>query len=179
MVCELVDTKRSISAAFAKNVRHSGKPSGPDKYCDRHGIIPRVQPTGSKQWIWRGTVQGKRVDLGLGSWPYVSLARPDKRHSSTGSCPGLEATRERCALVGAFRHSRRQSKQSSAFMSRGGRTAARPQSVSAQPFETTPCLGSGASKFPSSFRQTSCPSCFRSGPPKPRLPSGYASALEP
>ena len=71
---EIVDFKRSISAAFAKNVRHSGKPSGPDKFCDRHGIIPRVQPTGSKQWIWRGTVQGKRVDLGLGSWPYVSLA---------------------------------------------------------------------------------------------------------
>lgn len=51
MVYEMVDTKRSISAAFAKNVRHSGKPYGPDKYCDRHGLILRVLPTGSKQWI--------------------------------------------------------------------------------------------------------------------------------
>lgn len=70
----MVDSKRSISAAFVKNVRHSGKPYGPDKHCDRHGLILRVLPTGSKQWIWRGTVQGKRVDLGLGSWPYVTLA---------------------------------------------------------------------------------------------------------
>ena len=74
MVYEMVDTKRSISAAFTKNVRHSGKPYGPDKYFDRHGLILRVLPTGSKQWIWRGTVQGRRVELGLGSWPYVSLA---------------------------------------------------------------------------------------------------------
>ena len=71
---EMIDAKRSMSAAFVKNVRHSGKPCGPDKYCDRHGLILRVLPTGSKQWIWRGTVQGKRLDLGLGSWPYVSLA---------------------------------------------------------------------------------------------------------
>ena len=71
---EIVDAKRSISAACARHVRHSGKPYGPDKYCDRHGLIPRVLSTASKQWIWRGTVQGKRVDLGLGSWPYVSPA---------------------------------------------------------------------------------------------------------
>ena len=30
-------------------------------------------PTGSKQWIWRGTVRGRRVDLGLGGYPYTSL----------------------------------------------------------------------------------------------------------
>ena len=62
----------------------------------------------------------------MSPWP-----RPDKRHSSTGSCPGLEAIRGRCAPVEGFRRSRRQSKQSSASMSRGGRTAARPQSVGA------------------------------------------------
>ena len=31
-------------------------------------------PTGGKQWIWRGTIRGKRVDLGFGGWPYVSLS---------------------------------------------------------------------------------------------------------
>ena len=40
----------------------------------RHGLILRVQPSGSKQWIWRGTVNGKRRDLGLGGYPYVSIA---------------------------------------------------------------------------------------------------------
>ena len=66
--------KRPLTATFVKGVRHSGKPYGPDKYQDQHGLILRVLPTGSKQWIWRGTIQGKRRDLGLGSYPYVSLA---------------------------------------------------------------------------------------------------------
>ena len=30
-------------------------------------------PTGGQQWIW-GAIQGKRVELGLGGWPYVALA---------------------------------------------------------------------------------------------------------
>lgn len=46
----------------------------PGKYGDQHGLILRVQPSGSKQWIWRGTVAGKRRDLGLGGYPYVTLA---------------------------------------------------------------------------------------------------------
>ena len=66
--------KRPLTAAFVKGVRHSGKPYGPDKYIDEHGLILRVMPSGSKQWIWRGTIQGKRRDLGLGSYPYVSLS---------------------------------------------------------------------------------------------------------
>ena len=66
--------KRPLTAAFVKGVRHSGKPYGPDKYIDEHGLILRIMPSGSKQWIWRGTIQGKRRDLGLGSYPYVSLS---------------------------------------------------------------------------------------------------------
>ena len=69
-----MDKKRHLSAAFVKGVRHSGKPYGPDKYYDHHGLILRVIPTGGKQWIWRGTIHGKRLDLGLGGWPYVSLS---------------------------------------------------------------------------------------------------------
>ena len=48
--------------------------NGPDKYFDEHGLILRVRASGSKQWIWRGTVRGRRRDLGMGSFPYVSLA---------------------------------------------------------------------------------------------------------
>ena len=46
----------------------------PGKYGDQHGLILRVQPSGAKAWIWRGTVNGHRRDLGLGRYPYVSLA---------------------------------------------------------------------------------------------------------
>ena len=56
------------TAAWVRSVTKAGK------YGDLHGLILRVQPSGSKAWIWRGTVGGKRRDLGLGRYPYVSLA---------------------------------------------------------------------------------------------------------
>ncbi len=57
-----------MSAAFVRTV------TVPGKYGDEHGLILRVTPSGSKQWIWRGTIRGKRRDLGLGGYPYTSLA---------------------------------------------------------------------------------------------------------
>ena len=46
----------------------------PGKYYDRDGLILRVAPGGSKQWVWRGTVHGRRVELGMGSVRFTSLA---------------------------------------------------------------------------------------------------------
>ena len=46
----------------------------PGKYYDQHGLILRVAPGGSKQWIWRGTIRGRRRDIGLGAVAYTSLA---------------------------------------------------------------------------------------------------------
>ena len=60
--------RRKLTAAFVRTVDRAGK------YGDEHGLILRVRPTGSKHWIWRGTVGGRRVDLGLGAYPYTSLA---------------------------------------------------------------------------------------------------------
>ena len=58
---------RKLTDAFVRSVDRAGK------YGDQHGLILRVRPTGSKQWIWRGTVAGRRVDLGLGGYPYTTL----------------------------------------------------------------------------------------------------------
>lgn len=58
---------KRLTAAFVRSAR-------PGRYYDEHGLILRVLPTGTKQWIWRGTVRGRRVDLGLGGFPYTSLA---------------------------------------------------------------------------------------------------------
>ena len=69
----MADTKTRLNFAFVKTVKHSGR-KGPDKYSDEHGLILRVMPAGSKQWIWRGMVNGRRRDLGLGGFPYLSLA---------------------------------------------------------------------------------------------------------
>ena len=67
-----------LNFAFVKSVKHSGR-NGPDKYHDEHGLILRVRPSGSKNWFWRGTVQGRRRELGLGAFPYVSLAEARER----------------------------------------------------------------------------------------------------
>ena len=46
----------------------------PGKYYDQHGLILRVAPGGSKQWVWRGTIRGRRRDIGLGAVTYTTLA---------------------------------------------------------------------------------------------------------
>ena len=48
--------------------------SKPGKFHDRDGLILRVAPGGSKQWVWRGTVHGRRVELGMGSVRFTRLA---------------------------------------------------------------------------------------------------------
>ena len=63
---------KRLSFQFVKNVAHSGR-KGPDKHFDEHGLILRIRASGSKHWIWRGTIRGRRRDLGLGTFPYVSL----------------------------------------------------------------------------------------------------------
>ena len=45
----------------------------PGSHSDGNGLILRVLLTGGKRWVWRGTVQGRRRDFGLGSYPTVSL----------------------------------------------------------------------------------------------------------
>ena len=57
-----------LSALFVKRV------SEPGKYHDEHGLILRVKSTGSKQWVQRLVVKGRRRDIGLGGYPLVSLA---------------------------------------------------------------------------------------------------------
>ena len=62
-----------LNAAFVRTVKRPGV------YGDQHGLRLRVYKSRkrqsiSKQWIWRGTVNGTRRDIGLGGFPYVTLA---------------------------------------------------------------------------------------------------------
>ena len=81
---------RGLSQTGVAKLRHSGTPNengklATEKHFDRDGLVLRVQPSGAKAWIWRGTVRarqspdgmrgrGKRVEIGLGAPSYVSLA---------------------------------------------------------------------------------------------------------
>ena len=46
----------------------------PGRYGDGNGLYLRVTQTGTKSWIQRIVVNGRRRDLGLGAYPDVSLA---------------------------------------------------------------------------------------------------------
>ena len=62
-----------LTAAFVKGVRHGGGRKRADRHHDQHGLYLQVMPSGSKQWVQRITIAGKRSDFGLGGYPYMSL----------------------------------------------------------------------------------------------------------
>ena len=66
------DMAKRLTNAFVKT-------APPGRHYDEHGLMLRVWPTGAKNWIWRGTVLGRRVDLGLGAYPYTSLAEARRK----------------------------------------------------------------------------------------------------
>ena len=57
-----------LSAAFVSKV------TTPGHYWDGHGLILRVTRAGTKQWVQRLRIRGKRRELGLGGYPLVMLA---------------------------------------------------------------------------------------------------------
>ncbi|MFX0546502.1 tyrosine-type recombinase/integrase [Roseovarius sp. S1116L3] len=90
--------EKALSAVFVRQV------SQPGKYADGHGLYLLVQPNGSKQWIQRLTIRGKRTDMGLGGAAYISLAEAreaalaNKRLARVGGDP-LQAKREAQAVL--------------------------------------------------------------------------------
>ena len=55
--------------------------SKPGRHGDGDGLYLNVAPSGTKSWVQRIVVNGKRRDIGLGSYSTVSLVR--------GALPGL------------------------------------------------------------------------------------------
>ncbi len=51
----------------------------PGRYADGGTLYLYIAPGGSKSWVQRITVKGRRRDLGLGPWPAVSLAEARTR----------------------------------------------------------------------------------------------------
>ena len=59
--------ENALSADFASTVAEPGR------YCDGQGLYLEVQPSGSRSWVQRVAVRGRRREIGLGSFPLVSL----------------------------------------------------------------------------------------------------------
>ena len=51
----------------------------PGRYGDGAGLYLVVRPTGSKAWVQRAVVNGRRRDIGLGGYPTVTLAKARER----------------------------------------------------------------------------------------------------
>src|SRR5438132_386215 len=95
-----------LTATFVAQVKTAGV------YRDRAspGLLLRVEPSGSKRWVLRTTVRGKRRDIGLGSAREVSLldARDEaavlRRVARAGQDPAAsrrDAKRERLTFEAA------------------------------------------------------------------------------
>ena len=92
--------EKKLSAAFLKT------DLAPGRYHDggNLGLFLRVDPNGKRFWIQRTTVQGKRTEIGLGSYPMISLAdargkaTANKRLAMEGGDP-LEAKRKARAAM--------------------------------------------------------------------------------
>lgn len=69
--------RNPLTVAFCREVEHSGKAT-PDRHTGGpggHGLGLHVKPSGAKSWIQRITLAGRRCDVGLGSFPAVSLSQ--------------------------------------------------------------------------------------------------------
>ena len=84
-----------LSAAFVS------KATAPGHYHDGHGLILRVTRAGTKQWVQRLRIRGKRRELGLGGYPLVTLAMAreaalaNRRKVHAGGDPLAEKRRAR------------------------------------------------------------------------------------
>ena len=62
-----------LTAAFVRSVAKAGR------YGDGDTLFLRVTPSGTRSWIQRLTIEGRRHDIGLGAFPVVSLEKARRR----------------------------------------------------------------------------------------------------
>ncbi|WP_343040678.1 tyrosine-type recombinase/integrase [Pikeienuella piscinae] len=90
--------EKALTAQAVKNA------SAPGKYFDGHGLYLRVDANGSRFWVQRITIRGKRCELGLGSPALVTLAEAraaaleNRKLARSGGDP-LQARREAQAVL--------------------------------------------------------------------------------
>ncbi|MCY4596500.1 MAG: Arm DNA-binding domain-containing protein [Bryobacterales bacterium] len=90
--------RKLLRAAFLKNA-----PAG--KFYDENGLFLDVESGGSRRWVQRIVILGERRDLGLGSWPLVSIkeARQEAfENRELASAGGDPLALNHCAAVPTF-----------------------------------------------------------------------------
>ena len=83
---------KRLTAGFVRTV-------APGRYCDGQGLYLYVQPSGTRSWVQRLVIHGRRRELGLGSVALVPLvearekARVNRKLAREGGDPLAEKRR--------------------------------------------------------------------------------------
>ena len=85
--------RHRLTLDFVRTVAHSGKGAHAERHHDGGGLYLQVMPTGSKQWLWRGALNGTQRLYGLG--PVAELTLDEAR--DTAMACAVEARRYRRA----------------------------------------------------------------------------------
>ena len=59
--------KNKLTSLALKKITHPGR------YSDGNNLYLKVEETGSRRWILRLSINGKRRDMGLGSFSFINL----------------------------------------------------------------------------------------------------------
>ena len=91
--------ENALSADFVRDVARAGR------YCDGHGLYLDVRRSGSRSWVQRIAICGRRREIGLGGFPLVSLdearaqAFANRKLARAGGDPLAEKRRARNVLT--------------------------------------------------------------------------------
>ena len=162
-----------LTATKIKSLREPGK------YGDGGGLYLIVTRTGSRNWIHRAVVNGKRCDLGLGRFPDVSLAQArdrcadNRKFIADGIDPRerkrQEKVRERKLEAAAVTF-----REAAGIVHEHNRPTWRNEKHAVswwQTLERPPCPGSGTCLSPRLTERPCWMSCFRSGQVSLKLPA--------
>ena len=121
----------TLTVARAKSLAEPGLyRAGPTLYL-------RIAPGGSKSWIQRLTIEGRRHDLGLGGFPLVTLAEARALAYETGDSRALAAIRSPRSAEPRPQPSSRPHPVRATLSGRAGGTASTPP-TGWQPSSATP-----------------------------------------
>ena len=107
MLMDTLKEKKPLTAMEAKKL------ASPGRYFEGvvKGLMLVIAPNGSKSWILRATVSGKRVDIGIGGYPTISLAlaRDTATQIRQDIKKGIDPIAEKRKLADAIKTERQES----------------------------------------------------------------------
>ena len=112
--------KKSLSAAEAKSITKPGSHRAGET------LYLYVAPGGSKSWVQRLTIHGRRCDIGLGGFPVVSLAEARDmayQNRKTAQAGGDPLAEKRKARTPTFREAARKTFEANRARWRSEKTA--------------------------------------------------------